>query len=95
MTKPHSIDYYPDGITRVAYCKICSAEGLELLEDCPKEIINSYSLDQKRIAGYMGLHADLIETWPIDIIDRLIRLEQRKGHSRLIEEIRKLVVKSS
>ena len=37
MTKPHTIGYYHDGMISVAYCKLCSAEGLELLEDCPQK----------------------------------------------------------
>ena len=46
MTKPHTIGYYKDGNVSVAYCKICSAEGLKLLEDCPQKIENP--LDEKK-----------------------------------------------
>lgn len=34
--KLHQIGYYKDGLVSVAYCKICSAEGEKLLEDCPQ-----------------------------------------------------------
>lgn len=34
MTKLHTIDYYMDGHVAIAFCKICSAEGDKLLEDC-------------------------------------------------------------
>lgn len=38
MTRPHSTGYYKAGNELVEYCKICGAEGLELLEDCPRKI---------------------------------------------------------
>ncbi len=49
MTKRHTIAYYNDGNVNVAYCKICSAEGLKLLEDCPQkfEVTNKKFLDDK------------------------------------------------
>ncbi len=38
MTKQHVTAYYLDGRVQVAYCKVCSAEGEKLLEDCPQKI---------------------------------------------------------
>ncbi len=46
MTKRHVIDYYLDGYVTVAFCKICSAEGEKLLEDCPQKI--EKTLDEKK-----------------------------------------------
>lgn len=50
MTKPHSLSSYRDGHVRVEFCKVCGAEGLELLEDCPRKIINKdeKALDDKK-----------------------------------------------
>lgn len=45
MTKRHVIDYYMDGHVTVAFCKVCSAEGEKLLEDCPQKI--EKPLDEK------------------------------------------------
>ena len=39
MTKQHTLDYYMDGYIAVPYCKVCSAEGLKLTEDCSGKII--------------------------------------------------------
>ena len=38
-TKPHVTDFYMDGFQTVQFCKVCSAEGLALAEDCPQKII--------------------------------------------------------
>lgn len=39
MTKKrHVIDYYLDNHVAVAFCKICSAEGEKLFEDCLQKI---------------------------------------------------------
>ncbi len=46
MTIQHVIDYYMDGYTPIAFCKVCSAEGDKLLEDCPKKI--EKPLDEKK-----------------------------------------------
>lgn len=46
MTKRHVIDYYVDNHTMVAFCKVCSAEGLKLFEECPQKIENA--LDEKK-----------------------------------------------
>lgn len=32
--KPHITDFYMDGHSAVPFCKVCSAEGLALSEDC-------------------------------------------------------------
>lgn len=37
--KAHDIGVYEDGWTKTPYCKVCSAEGLALAEDCPQKII--------------------------------------------------------
>jgi hypothetical protein len=37
--RPHTLDYYMDGHGAVSYCRICSAEDLQLREDCPQKII--------------------------------------------------------
>ena len=39
MTKQHVIAYYLDGHVQVAYCKKCSAEGQNLLDDCPQKVL--------------------------------------------------------
>lgn len=51
MTKRHVTDYYMDSHVAVAFCKVCSAEGEKLLEDCPGKIICSVekSLDEKKL----------------------------------------------
>lgn len=51
MTKIHSLSSYQDGLVRVEFCKVCGAEGLELLEDCPRKIINKEekTLDDKKL----------------------------------------------
>lgn len=38
MTRPHVTACYQDGHVSVVFCKVCGAEGLELLEDCPRKI---------------------------------------------------------
>lgn len=40
MTIRHVIDFYMDGHKAVSFCKVCSAEERELLEDCPGKIID-------------------------------------------------------
>lgn len=48
--KRHVIDYYLDGHVTVAFCKICSAEGEKLFEDCSQKISSdscSIPLDEK------------------------------------------------
>lgn len=49
MTKLHSTGYYMDGYKAVAFCKVCGAEGLELIDDCPRIIIHTIEkgLDRK------------------------------------------------
>ena len=34
MTKRHVIDFYMDGHVAVSFCKVCSAEGDKLFEEC-------------------------------------------------------------
>ena len=41
MTKLHAVDYYMDGHVAVSFCKVCSAEGDRLLEDCSGPIKSS------------------------------------------------------
>ena len=38
MTIRHVIDYYMDGHCMIAFCKVCSAEGDKLIEDCPQQV---------------------------------------------------------
>lgn len=45
--KQHELDHYFDGRVSVAYCKVCSAEGDKLLEDCPQKI--SSPLDKSHL----------------------------------------------
>lgn len=47
MTKAHTPGQYKDGHSMVAFCKVCGAEGLRLLEDCPKEVV--HTIDSKPI----------------------------------------------
>lgn len=35
MTRLHKLGTYKDGYKLVKYCRVCSAEGLKLIEDCP------------------------------------------------------------
>ena len=51
MTKARFLSSYQDGHVRVEFCKVCGAEGLELLEDCPRKIINKEekALDEKKL----------------------------------------------
>lgn len=49
MTKPHTLAYYMDGQQRVEFCKVCSAEGFALYEDCPGKTENSISHEQKSL----------------------------------------------
>ena len=39
MTKQHTFDYYMDGHIAVQFCKVCSAEGLKLIEECFGKIV--------------------------------------------------------
>lgn len=32
--KHHQIDHYKDGFSKVEFCKVCGAEGEELLVEC-------------------------------------------------------------
>lgn len=81
----HVIDYYQDGFAAIPFCKNCSAEGDALHDPC-KPIRTEHQI----MAAHMGLHPDMPETWPMDILNSLIFLKHREGEKRLIEEIRKL-----
>lgn len=35
MTRLHKIGIYKDGYKLVEYCRVCSAEGIDLGDDCP------------------------------------------------------------
>lgn len=42
MTTRHVIDYYLDGFQMMAFCKVCSAEGNGLFDECKgKPTVNS------------------------------------------------------
>jgi hypothetical protein len=46
----HTIDYYFDNKIRVDFCKLCSAEGDKLLENCPQNIEPAKKyVDEKKI----------------------------------------------
>lgn len=47
MTTQHAIGYYLDNHVSIAYCKVCSAEGEKLLEDCPQKVINPQNISTK------------------------------------------------
>jgi hypothetical protein len=42
VTKPHTPAHYLDGFVRVAFCKVCGAEGLKLLDDCQGNVIHTF-----------------------------------------------------
>lgn len=88
MTIRHVIDYYMDNHIMIAFCKVCSAEGDKLLEECPGKF--PYSTEHRKMADYLNLHPDKPETWPISILDRLIYIKSTEGDKRLFEELRKL-----
>ena len=46
MTKAHTPGQYKDGHSMVAFCKVCGAEGLQLLEDCPDKIIHTFAAEE-------------------------------------------------
>ena len=50
MTTRHVIDFYMDGYVPISFCKVCSAEGDKLFEDCPGKITdkNKNTLDEKK-----------------------------------------------
>lgn len=48
MTRLHKLGKYRDGLALVEYCRVCSAEGNELLDDCPGNFPNK---DEKFIDG--------------------------------------------
>lgn len=45
MTKPHTPAHYKDGFVSVAFCKVCGAEGLRLLDDCQGNVIHTFSVE--------------------------------------------------
>ena len=55
MTKRHILGTYQDGHIDIAYCKVCSAEGDKLLEDCPQKI--EKTLDHRK----PNVNSDVIE----------------------------------
>lgn len=91
MTKLHTIDYYMDTWRTIPFCKICSAEGDLLAEDCSGL---APCTAHYRMARYLDLCPNKPETWPINILDRLICIEQEEGFEALIKEIRSLMKSS-
>jgi hypothetical protein len=83
----HQINKYKEGFAEIAFCLICSGEGLELFCDCPGN--NSVTTDRRRMAMLLALSEDA-ETWPMDILDKLILIEKVKGKEKLYDEMRKL-----
>lgn len=49
IIKCHVIDYYMDGHVAIAFCKVCSAEGDKLFDDCPQKYENK--LDEKKLTA--------------------------------------------
>jgi len=49
MTRLHKLGKYKDGYAVIEYCSVCSAEGLDLLDDCPGNFPdpNKNKLDEK------------------------------------------------
>lgn len=50
MTTRHVIDYYLDGHVTVAFCKVCSAEGNKLFDDCPQKIVDDKEQPAKEMS---------------------------------------------
>lgn len=50
MSRLHKLGKYRDGMALIEYCRVCSAEGNELLEDCPGNFRNiaEKSIDDKK-----------------------------------------------
>lgn len=50
MTRLHKLGHYKDGFVLVEYCRVCSAEGEKLREDCPGNFPDPVkkSLDEKK-----------------------------------------------
>lgn len=88
MTRLHVLDFYMDGYQAVSFCKVCSAEGDKLIEDCQGSF--AQSTEHRKMAAYLNLAPDQPETWPLDILDKLIYIENKEGRKRLMEEIQKL-----
>ncbi len=36
----HDISYYWENDTKIAFCRVCSAEGADLICDCPGEFVD-------------------------------------------------------
>lgn len=49
MTIRHVVDYYMEGHSMVAFCKVCSAEGDKLIDACPGKYENK--LDEKKLTA--------------------------------------------
>jgi hypothetical protein len=88
MTRLHKYGSYRDGFQTVEYCTVCSAEGDKLLEDCQGNFPDS--IEHRKMAAHLNLHPDMTETWPLDILDKLIWIEKNEGREKLFEEIRKM-----
>lgn len=59
MTKPHTPAHYLDGFVRVAFCQVCGAEGLRLLDDCPNEVVHTFSVEDLETKQFdLGLDAN-------------------------------------
>jgi hypothetical protein len=82
----HNLSTYKDGYQSVEYCSICGQEGPTLQNSCvPIET------QQERMARMLGLKPNCPEDWPVDIIDRLIQIENEKGQAALFLTLNSLL----
>ena len=88
MTRLHKYGSYRDGYKTIEYCTVCSAEGDKLLEDCDGG--NNISTEYRKMARHLDLHPEMPETWPLDLLDKLIFIQKKEGDKRLFDELRKL-----
>lgn len=44
----HKTTSYPDGFKQVVYCRVCSAEGDDLLKPCPGKYVGKDAKDDKK-----------------------------------------------
>ena len=85
MTMTHILKYYKDGYKLIYFCTICGQEEEDLQKPCiPIET------QHMRMARLLDLCPSQPETWPRDILDRLIAFENEKGETELLIKITQL-----
>lgn len=47
--------------------------------------------EQCRMASFMNLHPDMPETWPMEMLDRLIHIEKQDGREHLYRELGRMM----